>query len=51
MRDILTIVGLGLVGYGLFQIYQPLTYLYGGAILILLAYQMALKKQEGESNK
>ncbi len=51
MRDLLTLAGLSAIGYGLWQIYQPLTYLFGGAVLILLAYQMAIKKQEGESNK
>lgn len=50
LRDILLLVGLGLLGYGLWM-YQPwIAYAVVGAVMVAIAVGSALIKSKGVSN-
>ncbi len=37
LRDILALLGLAATGYGLWQIYEPACWIFGGAATVMLA--------------
>ncbi len=43
-NDVLFVVGLGLLGYGLFLVYMPLAFIVPGMVLIVLAVLGARSK-------
>jgi len=50
MRDVFAIIGSGLVGYGLFLIWPPLTYIWFGAIIMIVAILSAAVKGSGSGD-